>query len=128
VIAEDSTDFAAIRPDEWRQICPRCGGQKARVEFAVDNRRSRLGGRKPICKKCDSERSLARYLAKRGPKPKLFCSECEAELVGKQTVVCSSTCAERRKRRLHPEAEAEKQRAKRRRRRERAATPSESAR
>jgi hypothetical protein len=116
VIDEASTDFAAIRPEEWQQICPRCGGQKARVEFAVDNRRP--SGRKPICKRCDSERSRARY-RQTHPVQQRHCSECPRELEGRQRVVCSSTCAERRWRRLHPEAAAEKQRRKRARRRER---------
>jgi hypothetical protein len=117
VIDEASTDFAAIRPDEWQQVCPACGVQKARVDFAVD--RHRPSGRKPLCKRCDSARSLARYYANRGPQPVRQCSECEVELEGRQRVCCGSAkCRERRFRRLHPEEYAERERQKVIRRRE----------
>jgi hypothetical protein len=117
VIDEASTDFAAIRPGEWQQVCPRCGVQKARVEFAVDNRRP--GGRRPICKRCDSERSLARYYERRGSQPARFCSECEKPLEGRQRVTCgSSRCREARLKRMNPEAHAKREARKLERRRQ----------
>jgi excisionase family DNA binding protein len=63
---------------------------------------------------------MARY-RRMHPVELRHCSECPAQLEGRQRAVCSSTCRERRWRRLHPEAAAEKQRRKRARRRERRA-------
>jgi hypothetical protein len=85
--------------------------------LAVD--RKRPNGRKPICKRCDSERALARYYTKRGPQPVRHCSECGAELEGRRRVVCSERCREARFNRLHPEAYAAREGRKVERRRER---------
>ncbi len=116
MIAEDSTDFAAIRPDEWQQVCPSCGVQKARIEFAVD--RHRASGRKPICKACDSARSLARY-QRLHPEVERHCSECGVELEGRQRLMCgSSRCRDARLKRVNPEAYARREAAKVERRRE----------
>ena len=61
-------------------------------------------------------RSQAKRDALRGPRS---CSECDEQLEGRARVVCSRTCAERRYRRLHPEAYAAKEARKVARRRER---------
>jgi hypothetical protein len=61
--------------------------------------------RRPSCDRC---RALPRS-----------CSECPTVLEGGQRIVCSSTCGERRKRRLGPEVERERQRRKRAHRRAR---------
>jgi hypothetical protein len=70
------------------------------------------------------ERVLEKAAAKRGRvrRPEqTTCSECPNELTGKQRVVCSPRCTERRFKRLHPESYAAKEARKVERRRERRA-------
>jgi hypothetical protein len=98
-------------------FCARHGGWVKLELLAVD--RKRPNGRKPICKRCDSERALARCYAKRGPQPVRHCSECGAELEGRRRLVCSERCREARFKRLHPESYAKREAAKVDRRRER---------
>jgi hypothetical protein len=87
-------------------------------EFAID--RGRTSGRKNMCKRCDSERSLAYYYERRGPQPAQFCSECEKPLDGRQRVTCgSSNCKEQRFRKLRPESYERREKAKVERRRAR---------
>lgn len=114
----DPVEFLALEADPSKGFCARCGGWFLLEDLAVD--RSRPNGRKPICKRCDSARSLARYYAQRGEQPVRVCSECGVELEGRQRVTCgSSKCREDRFRRLHPESYAEREAAKVERRRER---------
>jgi hypothetical protein len=75
------------------------------------------------------EKAAARRGTTRAPEP-THCSECCAELTGRQRVTCGkASCRDRRFRRLHPEAYAERERLKVERRREkrRAAKASGSA-
>lgn len=83
--------------------------------LAVD--RKSPNGRKSLCKRCDSERSLARY-RKLHPVEVRRCTECDAELDGRKRAVCGPTCRERRFKRLRPEAYAKREAAKVERRRE----------
>ncbi len=103
------------RPDT--RMCWTCRQEKPWADFPVD--RSKPSGHRSYCKACDSARVLAAYHA-RHPKVERHCVECGELLEGKQRVVCSSTCRERRWRRLHPEAARRKQQEKRARRRARA--------
>jgi hypothetical protein len=97
-------------------VCIQCRRELPLEQMAVD--RHRASGRKPYCKRCDSARSLARYYARRGEVPTRHCSECGVELAGRQRVVCSSRCSERRRKRTDPEAYAKREAAKVERRRE----------
>jgi hypothetical protein len=116
VIDSDSSRHVELLPDEAKGVCARCGGWFPLELLAVD--RKRPSGRKPMCKRCDSERSLARYYRLRGGQPMRRCSECGAELEGRQRVVCSSRCREARFRRLHPESYAAREARKAERRRQ----------
>src|SRR4051812_33214339 len=113
--------FLANEADPSMGFCARHGGWVKLELLAVD--RKRPNGRKPICKRCDSTRSLARYYANRGPQPDRHCSECGAELEGRRRACCASAkCRERRFRRLHPETYAAREARKVERRRERRRT------
>lgn len=118
----DNRGMVVVGLESEGRVCPKCERSLPWDAFAFD-RRYREDGRRPYCRECDSARVLAAYHAKRASEPKVVrhCSECDRELAGRQRVVCSSSCRERRWRRLHPEAAAEKQRRKRARRREREA-------
>jgi hypothetical protein len=115
VIEADSPRRGAIYVEQTERVCTRCGALRPLDEFARD--RSRPSGRKGMCKRCDAEKSLARYRARRGEQPTLSCSECGAELMGRQRVVCSGRCRERRFKRLHPESYAARETRKVERRR-----------
>jgi hypothetical protein len=73
------------------------------------------------------ERAAARRTAAE-PAPPRFCSECGVELEGRRRLVCSSRCAEARRKRVNPEAYAANEARKVERRREkRRATSAEAA-
>jgi predicted amidophosphoribosyltransferase len=85
--------------------------------LAVD--RKRPNGRRPICKACDSARSLERYRRTHPPVTR-HCSECGLELEGRHRVTCGSAkCREARFKRLQPESYAAREAAKVERRRAR---------
>jgi hypothetical protein len=115
VIERDSSRRSAIYIEQSECVCTRCGVRQPLDDFAVD--RSRPSGRKGMCKRCDNEKSLSRYYARRGEAPARSCSECGDELEGRQRVVCSPRCREARFRRLHPDAYAAREAAKVERRR-----------
>jgi hypothetical protein len=110
------------------RLCHACGVRRPLSEWALDA--TKPTGYGTYCKGCDARRSrefyarnreavLARARAKRPPAPVRHCSECEAVLEGGQRVTCgSSSCRERRFRRLHPEAYAAREARKVERRRE----------
>lgn len=109
--------------------CFACGKTKPLEEFGFDASTAHRAS--TYCKACDRERSKAYYATnrerilakaaeKRGPQPARHCSECGAQLEGRQRVTCgSSSCREARFRRLHPESYARREAAKVKRRRER---------
>jgi hypothetical protein len=114
----DPVEFLALEADPSKGFCARYGGWFLLEDLAVD--RSRPSGRKPICKRCDSARALARYYAQRGPQLAQLCSECGEPLEGRQRVTCgSSKCREARFRQLNPESFAAREARKVERRRER---------
>jgi len=113
--------------DSTEKVCARCGESRPLGEFISDA--SKRVGRGSICKCCDREKSRAYYVAhretvlakaaaRRPPAPARTCSECGEPLEGRQRVVCSPRCTERRLRRLHPEAYAAREARKVVRRRE----------
>jgi hypothetical protein len=114
--------FFGVFSDSDVVTCLRCGGRLRRDELARDA--SRMTGRKSICVPCDREKSrayyaanrervLARIAAKRPAQAPRFCSECGAELEGRQLVICGSRrCRDARFKRTNPEAYAARERAK----------------
>ncbi len=118
--------------DASEKVCSRCGETLPRDAF-VRRTESRGGDYKGWCRQCDAERSRVYYRANRerileaaaarrgGSRAEALesCSECGAELVGKQRLTCgSSACRDARFKRLHPEAYAAREAAKVERRRE----------
>jgi hypothetical protein len=113
----DPSTFLANESDPSIGFCARCGGWFKLELLAVD--RKRPNGRKPRCKRCDSERAMERYRRTHPPVVR-HCAECGAELEGRQRVTCGSAkCREARFKRLHPESYAKREAAKVDRRRER---------
>ncbi len=117
---------------EGERFCAACGTRKKLEEFATD--RSKASGHKSLCKACENRKSkryyrqhreeiLEKAAAKRGrPRPpeRTTCSECGAELEGRQRLTCGSAgCKDRRFKKLHPQSYAEREREKVIRRRER---------
>jgi hypothetical protein len=102
--------------------CTHCQRWKPRDEFSRNLRKR--DGLSSWCAACHGEASRAwrernpewvrAYAEARRRQPvDRVCSECrEHFLGGPNKIVCSSTCAERRRRRLHPERERARQRAK----------------
>lgn len=103
---ECSDGHGQLRSRDRRKVRRRCSSCSRFVLAEACTRR-------PSCDRC---RALPRS-----------CSECPVVLEGGQRVVCSPTCAERRRRRLRPEVEAQRQRRKRARRRERLLAPHQEA-
>ena len=120
-----------VPEDSEPKLCPRCGVVRTFGEFVVD--RSKPSGRGWSCRVCDRERSTAYYVANREavlaraaarrartrPPAPTVCSECPNPLEGRQRLVCSPRCQERRFRRTNPEGYAKREAAKVERRRER---------
>lgn len=139
----DHVDFEAILRDARRNHqCAECGvdrdyRQHPRSLFCSDKCRYKFRWRRRYAADPEGERAksrdyywanrervLEKAAARRGvsrPAERSACAECEGLLEGRQRVVCSSRCRDRRYARLHPEAMAEKQRRKRARRRARLA-------
>jgi hypothetical protein len=131
------SEASGRRGAEWlhsdESACSRCGGSTKWPDgFALDG--SKTFGRKSWCKKCESAKSRAYYrenrerildarAERRGGSRRVgrsTCSECGAELEGRQWQTCGKAgCRESRFKATNPEAYAAREAAKVERRRER---------